>query len=343
MDNLGLISIIVPVYNVEEYLERCVESILEQEYKYLEIILVDDGSTDKSGEICDSYADKDGRIKVVHKRNGGLSDARNAGLAVATGKYIGYVDSDDWIEPDMYSLMITSCEENSAQLAICRYREVYSSDEAQNREDYEEVRVTTLTKEEALDIYISNNSPIFINNSVWSKLFRRDIAEELVFPVGHKSEDIVYTTKAMCNADRCVYVDKKLYNYELGRAGSIMSIRDGERMLNDEIPFWRQQAECLKERGYAILADKSKYYFYRRLLFYFIDYKSDKNNTKYADKIVEELRKDKAEIKRVYRQEYVATGDKFRMFMMRISASGYYMINNLYEKCVIPLKRKVRN
>ena len=101
----GLISVIVPVYNVEQYLDRCVCSILNQTYQNLEIILVDDGATDSSGRMCDEYAKRDERIKVVHKQNGGLSDARNAGLAAATGEYIGYVDSDDWIEPDMYEKM----------------------------------------------------------------------------------------------------------------------------------------------------------------------------------------------------------------------------------------------
>ena len=100
-----LISIIVPVYNMEQYMERCVNSIINQTYHNLEIILVDDGSTDHSPAMCDEYALRDGRIKVVHKPNGGLSDARNAGLTVASGNYIGYVDSDDWIEPQMYEKM----------------------------------------------------------------------------------------------------------------------------------------------------------------------------------------------------------------------------------------------
>ncbi len=113
-----LISVIVPVYNVEKYMERCVDSILRQTYTNIEIILVDDGSTDASSRLCDEYAARDGRIKVVHKENGGLSDARDAGLAVAEGDYIGYVDSDDWIEPDMYELMHMDCAENEAQVCV---------------------------------------------------------------------------------------------------------------------------------------------------------------------------------------------------------------------------------
>ena len=120
-----LISIIVPVYNMEQYMERCVNSIINQTYSNLEIILVDDGSTDRSPAMCDEYALKDARIKVVHKANGGLSDARNAGLKVATGAYIGYVDSDDWVELSMYQKLYESCIENDAQVAVCRYAKAY--------------------------------------------------------------------------------------------------------------------------------------------------------------------------------------------------------------------------
>ena len=103
-----LISVIVPVYNVEEYVEKCVLSIINQTYKNLEIILVDDGSTDNSGKICDEIAIKDNRIKVIHKKNGGLSDARNVGIDIAKGDYLGFVDSDDYIDPDMYSILLNN-------------------------------------------------------------------------------------------------------------------------------------------------------------------------------------------------------------------------------------------
>ena len=118
-----LISVIVPVYNMEQYMERCVNSIINQTYHNLEIILVDDGSTDHSTAMCDEYALRDERIKVVHKPNGGLSDARNAGLAVVSGNYVGYVDSDDWIEPQMYEKMYAACVEKQCtggSVPVCK-------------------------------------------------------------------------------------------------------------------------------------------------------------------------------------------------------------------------------
>ena len=113
-----LLSVIVPVYNVETYLPRCVDSILQQSYENMEVILVDDGSQDGSGKICDEYAARDSRVKVIHKENGGLSSARNAGLDTAAGEYLTFVDSDDWIEPDAYCPMIALLEENNAAL-VC--------------------------------------------------------------------------------------------------------------------------------------------------------------------------------------------------------------------------------
>ena len=147
-----LISVIVPVYNMEQYLERCVNSIVDQTYRNLEIILVDDGSIDRSPRMCDEYAAKDGRIKVVHKVNGGLSDARNAGLQVATGTYIGYVDSDDWIEPQMYQRMYEACIEHQAQVAVCRYAKIYR--DHVDREG--NGQVTVFDREGILKIYLTD-------------------------------------------------------------------------------------------------------------------------------------------------------------------------------------------
>ena len=117
--NDSLISIIVPVYNVEQYLSRCVDSLVNQTYHNIEIILVDDGSPDRSGEICDEYAKKDKRVKVIHQSNGGLSDARNTALDIAKGDYLMFVDSDDWIEPTMYEEMLSFMEKEQLDLVEC--------------------------------------------------------------------------------------------------------------------------------------------------------------------------------------------------------------------------------
>lgn len=334
-----LISVIVPVYNMENYLERCVNSILQQTYEKLEIILVDDGSTDASPKMCDAFAEKDGRIKIVHKENGGLSDARNAGLAVATGDYIGYVDSDDWIEHNMYERMYNACIEQDAQLCVCRYFNEYA-DRTEGGGSGESI---PLTRDALLQIYIGGHAQYVIYNSVWSKLFRRSLVEGVTFPKGRNSEDIMYTTRAFCKLDKAVYLDECLYHYVLDREGSIMNVSRGARMFRDELPFWREHIALIRSSVSEEMADFASFHFWRRLLFYYIDFRNaqrigDKTAKEYAQRIAGELQRDKAAIKRVYRDGVVPRGDKARMRLFLLSPALYAFVVKLYEKFVIPIK-----
>lgn len=333
-----LISIIVPVYNVEKYLERCMNSILNQTYEALEIILVDDGSTDGSSQMCDAYAKKDSRVKVVHKPNGGLSDARNAGLGIATGAYIGYVDSDDWIEPDMYERMYRACVENGAQLAICRYASEYSDRTVAGGNGAQ----VTLDREELLKIYIGGHDKYVIYNSVWSKLFHRNLVKDELFPKGRNSEDIMYTTKAFCRLERAVYIDACLYHYVIDREGSIMNVARGERMFRDEIPFWREHISYIRENVSNELADLAAYYFWKRLLFYYIDMaNAGRQGKAYAKRIVSALKADETEISRVYGSGMVSRGDKVRMRLFLISPFAYVFVVKLYDRIVIPIRQRI--
>lgn len=335
-DEEDLISIIVPVYNVEDYLDRCMCSILNQTYQKLEIILVDDGSTDASPVKCDEYARKDSRVKVIHKTNGGLSDARNAGLALASGAYIGYVDSDDWIEPDMYARMYQACMECNAQLAVCRYFSEYRD----RTESGGDGSVVPLSRDELLKIYISGHDQYIIYNSVWSKLFKRELVEGMLFPKGRNSEDIMYTTRAFCKVQQAVYLDRCLYHYVLDREGSIMNAGRGERMFRDEIPFWREHIACIRELVSLQMADLAGYYFQRRLLFYYIDARKGKNkeSKEIASRLAAEIRKDKAEADRIYDSGIVSRGDKMRRKLFLCSPSLYAAVVWMYEKLIIPLR-----
>lgn len=331
---MDLISVIVPVYNVEKYLDRCMASILEQTYTRLEIILVDDGSTDACGAMCDAYARKDSRVRVVHKINGGLSDARNAGLAIATGDYVGYVDSDDWIEPDMYERMHQACAVHGAQLAVCRYFSEYRDKTVSGGDG----SVVPLSREALLKIYIGGHDTYVIYNSVWSKLFRRDLVQGMVFPKGRNSEDILYTTRAFCRAERAVYLDRCLYHYVLDREGSIMNEARGERMFRDEIPFWREHIACIREMVSPQMADLAGYHFQRRLLFYYIDaYNAGSEELKRG--LVAEIRKDKAEMDRIYGSGIVSRGDRMRRKLFLVSPPLYAAVVRLYERIVIPFRQ----
>lgn len=335
-----LISIIVPVYNMEQYLDRCMESIMNQTYPMLEIILVDDGSIDRSPQLCDAYAKKDSRIRVVHKPNGGLSDARNAGLALATGTYIGYVDSDDWIELDMYERMYNACVENGAQLAVCRYASERSADAACHSMESGSGAVVPLSREELLKIYICGHDKYIIYNSVWSKLFHRDLIRDMLFPKGRNSEDIMYTTRAFCKLKKAVYLDTSLYHYVLDRAGSIMNVTKGERMFWDEIPFWREHISYIRENVSDTMGDLAAYYFWRRLLFYYIDMlQAGKQGKAYAKRLVSEVRADRLEINQIYHSAIVSKGDFARMKLFMFCPPLYALTVKLYNKIVIPLRQ----
>ena len=214
-----LISIIVPIYNVENYLERCLDSILKQTYKKIEIILVDDGSTDKSGTICDEYAKKDNRIKVIHKKNGGLSDARNHGLAIATGDYIGFVDSDDYIAEDMFETLYNLNEEFKSDISIVSYYEYYNGKLISVRDSEQKI---SMNKVEAIKELLIDTR---IQSYAWNKLFKKDLFKDLNFPTGKNFEDIATTLLLFEKANKVVLFESPKYYY-LRRDDSIIGVRN---------------------------------------------------------------------------------------------------------------------
>lgn len=336
MQDDKLISVIVTAYNIENYLPRCVDSLLAQTYEPMEIILVDDGSTDGTAGICDEYARKSSLIRVIHKENGGPSSARNEGLKIAKGDYIGYVDGDDWTEPDMYKDMLRACLDTGAQIAICSYRQVGEGAE----EVHPTGKVLSLSRQEALELYISGNPQYHIYHSVWSKLFERKVIEDIRFPEGRKSEDIMYTTWALTRASKCVFLDTLYYNYMVDRSGSIMNSRLHERRFQDEIPFWKEQMKYLKGLGMEELAEKAAYQFYRKMVFYYVDFR-DKGMKQSGKDLIALLRGEKQEIKEIYVKKFVATGDKARMKLILFSPIAYYWGVKVYDKFVIPLRNKL--
>jgi len=222
------ISVIVPIYKVEKYLHKCVDSIINQTYKNLEIILVDDGSPDNCPAICDEYAKKDNRIKVIHKPNGGLSDARNAGLDIATGEYIAFVDSDDYIDLTMYEKLYNAIKQNDCDLAVCGFNNV----------NEDESKVWQCWKK---DKVINQNEPVkllFENNNVggiitaWNKLYHKDIFKTLRYPVGKINEDEFVVYDVLKNVKKgVVVIDNLLYFYRQ-RDNSIMNSRPTKKLLD---------------------------------------------------------------------------------------------------------------
>ena len=207
MKEAVLISVIIPVYNVKTYLQDCIESVLRQTYRNLQIILVDDGSTDASGEMCDQYAKKDSRITVIHKKNGGLSDARNVGIEYAQGEYIGFVDSDDWIDVDMYQKLLSLILETEADIAVCEAIEVYG-DTYYSRASNQKLLLAD--KQKALDILFEGNK---YKCHAWNKLYRKKLFSNIQFPVGRYYEDIFVMHLLYDHSNRIAFLDEGLYYY----------------------------------------------------------------------------------------------------------------------------------
>lgn len=227
MNQAPLISVIVPVYNVEEYLPRCVDSILAQTYENLEIILVDDGTRDASDKICDDYARRDSRIQVIHKKNGGLSSARNAGLEIARGEYIAFVDSDDWIEPDAYEHMLAVMQRQAVKL-VCAGRYDVSSATGKKTKGLCPPKEERISAEEMIGrIFLWDGC----DSAAWDKLYHRSLLEDFRYPVGKICEDVPVTYRIVLQAGQVAMCDRPIYNY-FHRPGSITTASVSEKTFH---------------------------------------------------------------------------------------------------------------
>ena len=225
MEN-NLITVVVPVYNVENYLEECIKSIINQTYKNLEIILVDDGSTDNSGKICDEYKKEDNRIKVIHKKNGGLSDARNTGIDNSNGKYITFIDSDDIIKEDYIEYLYNLIKKYNTQVSICSYSvSMENGKKIDNGKGYNEKK---LTKIETLDRMLNEEG---FTVSACSKLYDIELFNNIRYPKGKLCEDNGTTYKLFDKVDYIAYGNESKYFY-FKRNGSIMRSNFNERKFD---------------------------------------------------------------------------------------------------------------
>ena len=239
------ISVIVPVYKVEAYLDRCVRSIVEQTYRDLEIILVDDGSPDNCGAMCDAWAQKDSRIRVIHKENGGLSDARNAGMAAATGAYIAFVDSDDYIAPDMYRLLLEQMYSDGSDMAVCGVELIYEDGSPARLLTRQGCRV--LNHDEAMEAIVRED---WLKQTVWNRLYKAALVRDIAFPVGKFHEDVFWSWQAVCKAEKVSVLDVPYYFYTQ-RSGSIMGQRYSLSRL-DGLEAKAQRQAFLEEKYPAL-------------------------------------------------------------------------------------------
>lgn len=231
-----LISIIVPVYNVEKYLERCLDSLLQQTYENIEIILVDDGSTDQSGLICDNYAKKHSHIKVIHKENGGLSSARNTGLTIAQGNFVGFVDSDDWVTTDAYEFLYKLLTEADADLAISNFVRCHSEKEGEQKKSETEVNsAKVFSQSEYMEKFMKINTQS-IEYYAWNKLYKKELIQNDPFPLGLTAEDVVGTFRYLLQAKKIVQSNHITYFYYINEQSITADF--SVKKANDLIEVW---------------------------------------------------------------------------------------------------------
>ncbi|MEZ7765767.1 glycosyltransferase [Gemella sp. 27098_8_92] len=316
-----LISIIVPVYNVEKYLKKCVDSIVNQTYKNLEIILVDDGATDNSGKICDELVELDNRIKVYHKKNGGLSDARNYGVERATGDYIGFVDSDDYIDAEMYERLYEAIKKENVDVAECNLKIVYpeKTDLFTDQKYYQ-----ICNKQEYLEEYLKIEK---IFGSACVRLTKADIAKKLKFPVGKLYEDTYYAYDLIGIVDKYVIVDNPYYNY-LMRENSITNAKFNPRIFDlieivekfhtnvyKNYPSLKEAADCRKMYAYFSVLNS-------------ILLEEDFKNNSFYKQIIDYF---KEEYTKLLRNKYITRNRKLSILLIKFSI-------NLYRKVLLRYK-----
>ena len=240
-----MISVIIPVYRVEQFLDKCLNSVICQTYDNLEIILVDDGSPDQSGVICDEWAKKESRIKVIHKENGGLSDARNAGLKIAIGEYIAFVDSDDWIHFQMYEVLYSILKKHNASMSICSYKDVsfYSADATNTDCKAQAISSSKkINEEQALEqLFLANNDRFGV---VWPKLYARSLFQNRRFDEGVIYEDTRSCFKVLYDAKSIAVTDAELYYYYCNENGTTKAAYTIKRLdimaaMDEQLNFFR--------------------------------------------------------------------------------------------------------
>lgn len=277
MEQKPMISIIVPVYKVEEFLSRCVDSLLAQTYENLEIILVDDGSPDNCGSICDAYAQRDPRVKVIHKENGGLSSARNAGLEIAQGEYIAFLDSDDWIEPEAYETMLNLAQKYQVKLVCAGRYDVYGEERTVGLCPEKEEKISG--EEVAGRIFLWDN----LDSSAWDKLYHASLLKDIRYPVGKICEDVPVTYRIALKAGEAVMCPKPFVNY-YHRPGSITTASVSDK--NFHFSEHTEKIYTYIRENHPNIADKARYQRVRSLshMMLLLDTADKDVRKKYADR-----------------------------------------------------------
>lgn len=319
-----LITVVLPIYNVEKYLEHCINSVLSQTYENIEVILVDDGATDSCPQICDKYQKKDKRIKVVHKKNGGLSDARNEGIKHATGTYICFIDSDDFIKNTYIEKLYRIIKKNKAEIAVGNFKRVQSSD-IKDELDGEAIEKTYTGKEMIENIY---RKKLYQQSTVtWNKLYAIELFKNIKFPFGKLHEDEFTTYKLFYNCSKVVMTTEVLYYYRYVQT-SIMNQSFKVKRL-DGIEALEERLEFFKERKEEKLYHLSLIRYESVLMIHYMNCKKLLENSEQFQK--ELYDKFKNNYKKVIKLKECSMVDKVKFTLARLSPNIYYYTKKIIK------------
>ena len=294
------ITVVLPVYNVVDYLEECIKSVLKQTYVNFELILVDDGSSDGSELICDKYKEMDCRIIVIHQKNGGLSAARNTGISYASGKFITFIDSDDYIAPEYIEKLYEAIIKYDADISMCDFQKVPENSKLSERTILfgKMIKELVLNKEETIkEVYRDTNHGIdFV---AWAKMYRLDLfkTNNIYFPVGKLHEDTFTTYKLIFCCDRIIYVDAPMYYYII-RKGSITTSDFSVKRL-DMIEATREEYKFFEKKGNYELMEIAFFDYLHKVKFVLKMLNCSSNDTrKFTKKVCKDLENDIEECKK---------------------------------------------
>lgn len=332
------ISVAVAIYNSEDYLERSIRSVLNQTYRNLEVILVDDGSTDSCAAICDRFAQQDSRVKVIHKKNGGLYTSRNVGMEEATGEYLAFLDGDDWLDENMYEEMLSCLKEQGAELAVCRYKWVYQDETV----DISTGRIAVMEGQEMLAKYLEEDEAFQIQNAAWNKLYKRSILGDLRFPA-RWYEDMLYTIRLLNKPGKSVYMDTAYHNYICDRSASIMNKGVNKRIFTDLIPNLYDRSVYLRSIGREDLALLQDYFLYKKLLLFYtqVSRSDDPQKEAHLEYLAQRLREGRDAYPAIFAIPLANPNEYKKMKLFLASPRLYRMGMRLNDSFVIPVKVKL--
>ena len=313
-----LITVAISCFNVEKYISRCIESVMAQTYSNLDILILDDGSRDRTGYICDYYKTQDTRIRVVHQSNQGPGNARNYLRDMAFGDYIAYLDGDDYVEKYIYEYMMSAIMESGCKLAICNYFENAEDEPVKLHKLNESIRsnpVRIIDKDELISACVEESEELPVRSMVWNKLYHRSLLEANDFPAVTFYEDKLFTLHILNDAKEAVLIDTPLYHYIIDRKDGLKTQEGFFCIFSEWIPSLNDSRAYLSRLGREDLCYSQDYLMYKRLLDYYSEAKRDKigDKAKYIPDIVSCIEKCRDSFEKIYESRIADPKEKKRM------------------------------